>query len=257
MKNLTLSKSRRRFLEKSALGAGLGLTLPSFLQERFDTVLLQQLPEDANVIVFQGDSITDAGRDRENQDANNTRSLGNGYAGLIAAQLLGQHPQKDWQCYNRGISGNKVFQLAERWKEDCLDLEPDVLSILIGVNDFWHTLSSSYKGTVEVYEQDYRTLLDLTKQALPDVKLIIGEPFAVAGGRAITNEWHSAFDAYRVAAKSIAKDYDAAWIPYQTIFDKALAEAPVEYWCPDGVHPAIPGNYLMAQAWLKAFEKIE
>ncbi len=248
-----MNSSRRQFLKTSALGAGLGLGI-SDLSMDLD---LPGLPDDINVIVFQGDSITDAGRDKENQVANSARSLGRGYASLITAELLGKQPEKDWQCYNRGISGHKVFQLADRWQEDCIDLQPDILSILIGVNDFWHTLTHNYEGTVEVYEQDLRNLLDLTIARFPDLKLIIGEPFAVDGGTAINNaEWFPAFNGYREAAARIAKDYKAAWIPYQKIFDEALEKAPVSYWCPDGVHPSTAGNYLMAQAWLDSFKKV-
>ncbi len=248
-----MKDSRRQFLKKSTLGVGLGLSLSELLQD----LDFSGFPDDANVIVFQGDSITDAGRNKKQQQANNSGSLGRGYAGLIAAELLGKHPAKNWQCFNRGISGHKVHQLAARWQEDCLDLKPDVLSILIGVNDFWHTLTHDYKGTVEVYDQDLRNLLDLTLAALPDLKLIIAEPFAVDGGTAIDNEnWFPAFNGYRAAAKKIAEDYDAAWLPYQTIFDEALDRAPVSYWCPDGVHPGPAGNYLMAQAWIKAFKSI-
>ncbi len=248
-----MKNSRRQFIKKSALGAGLGLSLPNLLEG----IDLSDIADDNNVIIFQGDSITDAGRNKERQAANNSGSLGRGYVSLIASELLGKYPGKNWQCYNRGISGNKVHQLAARWKEDCLDLKPDVLSILIGVNDYWHTLTHNYKGTVEVYEEDLRNLLDLTISALPDLKLIIAEPFAVDGGSAINNdEWFPAFNGYREAAKSIAKDYNAAWVPYQTIFDEALDKASVDYWCPDGVHPAPAGNYLMAQAWLKAFHEL-
>lgn len=248
---------RRDFLKQSVVGAGLSIGLPGLLSQHAFAKNMPSFDDDMNVIVFQGDSITDAGRSREHQEANSTRSLGRGYAGLITAQLMGEQPSKNWQCYNRGISGNKVFQLAERWQADCLDLQPDVLSILIGVNDFWHTLTNNYKGTAETYEQDLRALLNLTKQSLPDLKLIIGEPFAVAGGSAINDaEWYPKFNRYRAAAKNIAEDFGAAWIPYQTLFDEALAEAPVEYWCPDGVHPAIPGSYLMAQGWLDAFNKL-
>lgn len=248
-----MKSSRRQFLKTSALSAGLGLGFSDLSMD----LNLSELPDDINVIVFQGDSITDAGRDKENQAANNSRSLGRGYASLITAEILGKQPAQDWQCYNRGISGNKVFQLADRWQEDCIDLQPDILSILIGVNDFWHTLTHDYEGTVEVYDRDLRNLLDLTLAQFPDLKLIIGEPFVVDGGTAINNEdWFPAFNGYREAAQRIARDYNAAWIPYQTIFDEALEKAPVSYWCPDGVHPSTAGNYLMAQAWLKAFENV-
>ena len=213
--------------------------------------------KDNMVIVFQGDSITDARREKEKQLPNQAASLGTGYVALTAAELLRKHAGENWLCYNRGISGNKVFQLAERWQADCLDLKPDVLSILIGVNDFWHTLSHDYKGTVDVYEQDYRNLLNLTRSSHPDVKFIIGEPFSVYGGTAIdSSKWYPAFDGYRAAAKRIAKEFDATWIPYQTIFDEALQKAGVEYWCPDGVHPSIAGNALMAKACLEAIDTV-
>ena len=104
-------------------------------------------------ILFQGDSITDAGRDRSRYYANDARGMGGGYVRLIATQLLAQHPADEIRCYNRGISGNKVHQLAARWQDDCLQLRPQVLSILIGVNDFWHTLSSGYTGTPEIFDR--------------------------------------------------------------------------------------------------------
>ena len=213
-------------------------------------------PSDSLTIVFQGDSITDAGRDRSRYYANDARGMGGGYVRLIVTELLANHPKDHIRCYNRGISGNKVFQLANRWEDDCLQLKPDVLSILIGVNDFWHTLSWGYKGTFKTYEKDFRALLDRTKAAYPNIKLIIGEPFAVEGGTAIGEEWHPAFNAYRQSAKSIAADYNAVFIPYQSIFDEALNQAPVSFWCADGVHPSIAGNHLMAQHWLKAFDSL-
>ena len=176
---------------------------------------------------------------------NMTKGMGSGYVYQIVSRLLGKHPEHDFQCYNRGISGNKVFQLANRWEDDCLQLQPEVLSILIGVNDYWHTLSHSYTGTVETYEADLRKLLDRTRKALPEVQLIIGEPFIVKGGTAIDDRWEPFHD-FRTVAKQIAVDYKGVFLPYHSIFDKALASAPVEYWCPDGVHPSMAGGHLMA-----------
>jgi lysophospholipase L1-like esterase len=169
---------------------------------------------------------------------------------------LGKNPGRNFRCYNRGISGHKVFQLADRWEDDCLQLRPNVLSILIGVNDFWHTLTHGYQGTVKTYETDFRKLLERTKEELPEVRLIIGEPFAVAGGSAIDERW-KALDDYRMAAKSISEDFGAVFIPYHRIFEEALKSAPASYWCPDGVHPSLAGAYLMAQAWLEGFGKIK
>lgn len=208
-------------------------------------------------ILFQGDSITDAGRNRGDYYANHGSGMGQGYVRQIATKLLGEHPSKALKIYNRGISGHKVYQLRARWEEDCLQLKPDVLSILIGVNDFWHTLSFNYEGTAKIYEDDFTALMDKTKKQLPDVKLIIGEPFVLHNGTSIrADKWRGAFEAYQAAAKQVADKFDGVFIPYQKIFTDALKTAPTAYWCPDGVHPSMAGNYLMAQAWLKAFKKV-
>lgn len=245
-------KDRRAFL-KTATASALGLIgFTSGTEVLLDT---KELADDLTILM-QGDSITDAGRNRGSYYANAGGGMGGGYVYQIVAELLGKHPDKGYRFYNRGISGNKVFQLADRWEDDCLQLKPDVISILIGVNDFWHTLGGNYAGTSETYEEDFRALLDRTKQHLPEAKLIIGEPFAVAGGRAIGQNWSPTFDEYRAAAAQIAKDYQAEFIPYHELFDAALQQAPVSYWCPDGVHPSIAGAYLMKEAWLVAFEKL-
>ena len=248
------SSSRRRFLRQSVLSTAALIGLPELVRAANAGQRLELPAQDGGVILFQGDSITDAGRRRDRYYANDPGGMGNGYVQHIVTQLLGRFPERNYQCYNRGISGNKVYQLANRWEEDCLQLRPDALSLLIGVNDFWHTLSSGYAGTVEVYERDLRALLDRTREALPTVRLILGEPFAVAGGTAIDERWYPAFNDYRAAAARVAEDYEAVFVPYQAVFDKALEMAPVDYWCPDGVHPSLAGAYLMAEAWLAALE---
>ena len=100
---------------------------------------------------------------------------------MAATKLWIDHPTVDWHIYNRGVSGDKVFQLSDRWEVDCLTLQPDILSIHIGVNDFWHALTSGYKGTIETYEKDFLSLLERSQLKLPTVKFIIGEPFVVLG----------------------------------------------------------------------------
>lgn len=203
-------------------------------------------------VLFQGDSITDAGRNRDEAgQPNHQPALGGGYAWMAASQLLVSQPKNDLKFFNRGVSGNKVYQLAERWQEDCLDLEPDVLSILIGVNDIWHKLNGNYDGTVDVYEADYLALLNRTKEALPEVKLIVCEPFVLRCG-AVDDKWFPEFDAYRAAAKRVADAAGAVFIPFQTMFDSAVEFAPPEHWAKDGVHPSDFGNCLMAHAWLSA-----
>jgi lysophospholipase L1-like esterase len=247
--------SRRHFLKGAALSAAMSFALPDWLEAAIPTAEELAPLAAGKTILFQGDSITDASRNKNVKAANHTRALGTGYAALAAAQVLAKRPQEEIKVYNRGISGNKVFQLADRWQEDCLDLQPDVLSILIGVNDYWHTLSNNYQGTVPVYEKDFRALLDRTKAQFPEIKLIICEPFMVKGGSALTEVWHTDFPPYQAAAARIASDYGAVWLPFQDLFDKALTKGSVAHWCPDGVHPSPAGNYLMAQAWLKGLKK--
>src|SRR3989454_9128662 len=114
---------------------------------------------DGSVVLFQGDSITDCGRDRKLPDPNAASALGSGYPLLVAAAALAAHPDRALRFYNRGVSGNKVPDLAARWATDTVALAPDVLSILIGVNDFWHKLSSGYTGTVEDRSEEHTSEL--------------------------------------------------------------------------------------------------
>lgn len=247
----TTHSARRSFLRNLSLGTLAAAALPdiSFANSHSEKAKKITLKKDATIL-FQGDSITDFSRKRDQKEANNSGALGSGYAFLAAAALLKQFPDRNLKIYNRGISGNKVYQLAERWDADCLEIKPDVLSILIGVNDYWHTLTGNYTGTIKTYRDDFSALLDRTKQKLPNVQLIIGEPFAVNGIKSVTDSWFPAFNDYRTAAREIAAKYDAVFIPYQEIFDKAQKTAPGSYWTYDGVHPSLAGSELMATSWL-------
>lgn len=248
------STGRRNFIRKASLGSAMALGFSQivsnvYAEKKPAKISLQK----DDVILFQGDSITDAGRNRDNKDPNNTRGLGGGYAFLATADLLKEHADKTLQIYNRGISGNKVYQLAERWDADCIELKPSVLSILIGVNDFWHMLQGKYDGTVDTYRTDFKALLERTQQKLPDVKLIIGEPFAVPDVKAVDATWFPRFAEYQNAARELARQFNATFIPYQSIFERAAKEAPPVYWTHDGVHPSLAGSQLMAEAILTNF----
>jgi lysophospholipase L1-like esterase len=247
------TNSRRNFIRNAALGTVATLSIPQIVSAAYagDNGKKVKIEKD-DVILFQGDSITDWGRDRSKTEANNTGSLGSGYMLLTAAQLLAKYPEKNLKIYNKGISGNKVYQLAERWDTDCLALKPNVLSIHIGVNDYWHTITGGYKGTIETYIADYKKLLDRTKAALPNVKLVICEPFAVKGVKAVDDSWYPTFDFFRKAAHDIANQYNTAFVPWQSVTDKAIESAPASYWSLDGVHPSLAGEALMAHAWLEA-----
>lgn len=251
-----MSFNRRSFLKKAAVGTFAASSIPAIVEAVLpaDKKKKKGVPviKQNDIILFQGDSITDAGRDRGVNNPNAHSGLGNGYAFLLAAHLLHEFPTYNLSIYNKGISGNKVFQLSDRWQQDCLLMRPNVLSLLIGVNDFWHTLTHNYTGTAETYENDLLGLLRNTKSLLPTTQIVIGEPFAMTACSAVDESWFPEFDKYRAAAKRIANEIDAIFIPYQDIFNKATEIAPARYWTHDGVHPSVAGCQLMAEAWKNA-----
>jgi lysophospholipase L1-like esterase len=204
-----------------------------------------------SVILFQGDSITDSGRNRDSADPNSAAALGTGYPLLVASAVLAGHATRGLKFYNRGISGNKVPDLQQRWTPDAIDLKPDVLSILIGVNDFWHKLDHGYNGTVQDYEQQYAALLQTTRDALPHVHLIVLEPFVLRTG-AVDARWFPEFDQRRAAAARVAARARATFVPLQTVFNQRIRTAPPEYWAADGVHPTPAGHAVIAEHWRRA-----
>jgi len=208
-------------------------------------------PADATVVLFQGDSITDSGRDRTVADPNSARALGSGYPLLVASAALAAYPDRGLRFYNRGISGNKVPDLQARWADDVLALKPDVLSILIGVNDFWHTLSHGYTGTVQDYETQFTALLDETTRALPNARLVILEPFVLRCG-AVDDRWFPEFDQRRAAAARVAQHARATFIGLQKTFDDLSRRATPAYWAADGVHPTPAGHAVIAEHWRRA-----
>jgi lysophospholipase L1-like esterase len=245
--------SRRHFLKSAVVaGASVGISSSAYnsiLAEPAMTLPFPRIKKN-QVILLQGDSITDAGRDRRQEtNANDSRALGKGYAFLLASELLAKRPNDGLKIYNRGISGHKVFQLAERWDKDCLDLKPDILSILIGVNDIWHALNGHYNGTIAKYEKDYRALLQRTLEKLPQVTLMICEPFVLRCG-AVNDKWFPEFLGYRKVARKMAEEFKAIYVPFQAMFDEAVKNTPAHHWAGDGVHPSMAGAFMMAQTWL-------
>lgn len=201
-------------------------------------------------ILFQGDSITDGGRGR-NGDPNHI--FGHSYAFIIAARYGASYPERHLVFFNRGVSGNKVPQLAERWQKDTLDLKPTVVSILIGVNDIWHPLNDGKPVSAEEFETGYDQLLADTMAALPKVKLVLGEPFILPGrsNREHWEEWQGHVKKFQAIVAKIAAKYHAPVVRYQKAFDDASQRAPAEYWIWDGVHPTAAGQQLMADEWVR------
>ncbi len=205
---------------------------------------------DKKKILFMGDSITDAGR-----DYNGDYHFGYGYATLVAAALGCDRPN-DFAFQNRGISGHRIIDLLARIKRDMINLKPDYMSILIGVNDVWHELGDNPNGVdVPLFEMYYDMLLSQLKEALPDLKIMIMEPF-LTHGTGTDEKW----DVFRgevekraAVAKKMAEKYELPFVPLMKIFDDACQIAPPEQWTRDGVHPADAGHELIKRAWLEAF----
>jgi lysophospholipase L1-like esterase len=252
------SLSRRHFIQDASAGALAGIaatTATSCLSgksgEKAKSCQMPRLKA-GDVILFQGDSITDGGRNRaEEHRPNYLPAMGQGYVLYIAEALLSELSPLKLSIYNRGISGDEVLHLAKRWDKDCLELKPTVLSILIGVNDYWHIRQGKVQGSAEEYFQNYQALLDRTRKALPNCRLVIGEPFVLNCG-AVNDSWFAEFGKYQKGAMELAGQFKACFIPYQEIFDQASKKASPAYWAEDGVHPTAAGAGLMAQAWLEA-----
>jgi acyl-CoA thioesterase-1 len=205
------------------------------------------LIQDHDIVLFQGDSITDCGRSRE--DGN---SLGTGYALFTAAQFSFLHPEKQVKFLNRGISGNRVVNLQQRWHMDCLELQPTVVSIFIGINDTWRKYDSNSPTSAEEFEEGYRDILTKTKEKL-NARLILIEPF-VLPVPADRKHWREDLDPKIHVVRDLAKEFGAALVPLDGIFAQASMKADYTYWAPDGVHPSPAGHALIAHAWLQAIE---
>ena len=210
------------------------------------------------IILFQGDSITDCSRDRENDSY-----YGQGYPLLVAAHLGCNEPGK-YICLNRGISGNRVVDLYSRIKMDMINLKPDYMSILIGINDVWHEYTRQNGVDADKFEMVYGLMIEELLKALPDLKIMIMEPFVLPGSATITDEEHpgrwehfsSECLLRREAAKRIAEKYDLVFVPLQELLDQVNENMPMGYWLFDGVHPTHAGHELIKNQWLKAFEKL-
>ena len=195
-------------------------------------------------ILFQGDSITDGNRGR-NTDPNHI--LGHGYQFIIASKYGAELAERHLTFMNRGISGNTVSDLARRWQTDTIDLKPDILSILIGVNDL------SFGVTAEQYEQRYDQLLAETMKALPKVRLVLCEPFGlpVGGKKDVWEKYRADLAARQAVVARLGEKYHAPIVHFQKVFEDATQRAPADYWIWDGIHPTYSGHQLMADAWIR------
>jgi lysophospholipase L1-like esterase len=210
-------------------------------------------------ILFQGDSITDADRARADD-----KYIGRGYPLLVKAQLGVEH-NGEYDFINKGISGNRVIDLYARIKKDIINLAPDYISILIGVNDVWHGIDWANGTGYERFYKVYSMLVAELKAELPNIKIMILEPFVLKGyATANREDQPERFKIFREGvlemarlAKRVAEENGIKFVPLQEKFDEAAKTAPDTYWLGDGVHPTAMGHELIKREWLKAFGEIK
>ncbi len=204
--------------------------------------------------LFQGDSITDGNRGRNN-DWNHV--MGHGYAYLISSRLWYDHPKSKFHFFNRGVSGNKVTDLQARWQQDALDIKPNLLSILIGINDVSVYLDGNTAFSAAQYETGYTELLQQAKDQIPGVQFVLCEPFILPVGK-IKDRW-SEFSAEIAKRQEIVKNlsvkFNALYVTLQDEFNKACSKAPADFWIFDGVHPMPAGHELIARQWIDVVSK--
>jgi lysophospholipase L1-like esterase len=195
-------------------------------------------------VLFQGDSITDMNRGRT---ADPNHILGHSYAFVIAAKYGAMLPERQLIFINRGVSGNTVAGLANRWQADTLDLKPDILSILIGIND------ASRHTPLEEWEKGYDKLLADSVAANPNLRIVLCEPFTLAVGRHKDDweEWSSDVQKRQATVAKLAGKYGAMIVHFQKVFDEACKRASADYWIWDGIHPTYSGHQLMADEWAR------
>jgi acyl-CoA thioesterase I len=199
---------------------------------------------EGSTIVFQGDSITDAGRDYWDVD-----DLGAGYVAMVAERFSAMQPGSDVVFLNRGVSADRIRDLKERWQEDCLDLKPDVVSILVGINDVFGGLYWGEAVSLESFEVDYASILELTRKDL-DVQLVLMEPFLLPVSEEVLPVMAEVDSMTRVVRK-LAREFGAVLVPLSSIFKKATKRKPPEFYSLDGVHPTRAGHELIAHSWLE------
>ena len=205
--------------------------------------------------LFQGDSITDMKWGRNQKDRNHY--LGHSYVFLLASRLGVDMADANLEFFNRGVSGNKVSDLRKRWQKDAIEMNPDWLTVLIGVNDV--SQGRGQPVDLKKWEQDYRHILNQSRRANSKLNIILMDPFVLRMTRlnsdAQWNYWRGEIDKLGKIVVRLAKDFNAIHIETQKIFDQAASQASPQHWIWDGVHPLPQGHELIARNWLQAVAK--
>jgi lysophospholipase L1-like esterase len=201
----------------------------------------------ATTILFQGDSVTDCHRLREDES-----SMGEGYPAKIAGLWDTLFPESGVRFINRGISGNRTGDLLDRYQNDFAALKPDLISILIGINDTWRRYDRNNPTPTEKFEQNYRSLLEKLKRDLPSASIVLMEPFLLDSDPA-KRLWREDLDPKIQVVRNLAREFARVLIPLDGILASYAAAGTKDAdMSPDGVHPSPQGHGIIAAEWLKA-----
>ncbi|MEN6519728.1 MAG: SGNH/GDSL hydrolase family protein [Armatimonadota bacterium] len=198
-------------------------------------------------VLFQGDSITDCDRSRDD-----LKCLGHGYPMFIASRYLAKHPEYPVEFINRGVSGDRSRDLKARWDKDCIEIQPDLVSILVGINDVWRRYDNNDPTSVDQFADNCHDILTRTVEST-DAGIILLEPFLLP----VMDEqdaWREDLDPKIQVVRALAREFDASLIPLDGLFAQASTKREPEFWSADGVHPTFEGHALIAQAWLDAVD---
>ena len=207
---------------------------------------MNTLLHSGDTILFQGDSITDVGR------CESTDGLGSGYVAQLAGLFQARYGAAQWTVLNRGIGGDRTVELLARWKVDCLDLRPDVLSIKVGVNDVWR-LRGEWEGQTYVsakeFDTNYRRLLDQARTSGIG-RLVLVSPTVIENNE--DQELADLLEERAAQVRALAREYQAVYVPAREAFVTALRSHPEVQWTSDGCHPTAAGHALIAATWAEA-----
>ena len=212
---------------------------------------------DGKTIVFQGDSITDMARGRNTWDQNHL--YGHSYVFLLASRLGYERPRSGIRIFNRGQSGDRCVDVEARWAEDTLALRPDIVSLLVGINDVLLDVDNGTGVDAERYAAVLTALVRQTRQALPGVRFVLCEPFAFpdAAKPAYRAPFTARVPQHQQVARRVAEAEHCLFVPLQEKFDEAYRSCPelgAAYWIWDGIHPTAAGQQIIARQWLRCVE---
>jgi len=206
--------------------------------------------KDGQTLLFIGDSITDCGR---THPIGARDGLGEGYVAFADGLLSSWYPERQIRVLNTGISGDRVTDLDARWQVDMLDITPDWLSVMIGINDVWRQFQFEdqpdfQQVTIDIYEKTYRKLLAKTRRSIDG--LILMSPYLIEPS--LSDPFRQRMDEYSKVVEQLAHEFDAIFVDVQAAFDRYLAHRLTQSLCTDRIHPNKSGHMIIARAFLTA-----